>query len=360
MKIKDILTHLDKIAPLSLAMDWDNCGLLIGDKEAEVTKVFITLDVTPRAVELAIALDADLIVSHHPLIFRALKKINDALLLKLIQKEIAVIALHTNLDVAPGGVNHALAAKLGLKVLDHLSPGTGERWHHVSVTVPEEYASSLRAAVFEAGAGLIGAYDSCSTLHPVKGSFYALPGSDPFLKGEGLVEVEEQELEFMVDSGRLNAVLAAITKAHPYQTPAIYHFPVANSNPAFGLGLVCQSETPLNLNELKELCRKGLKNPAPRLWSAGRDIGFCPQRIAICGGSGGSLLQSAAAKADIFISGDFSYHQLLDAAIPVIDAGHFFTEYPVLDILAGHITHFGLPVEVMKMEDHEFYRMHSL
>lgn len=359
MTIRDILQRIEAFAPLALAMNWDNCGLLVGDPNAEVSTAFVCLDVTAKAVDLAIASGAQLIVSHHPLIFRPLPRITDPVLLRIIGHKLAVISLHTNLDVAPGGVNHALAAKLGLEVIEHLSPETGDSWNHLSVTVPVEYADRLRKAVFEAGAGLIGTYDNCATLHPVNGSFRALPGSDPFVKGEGLQSVEELELEFMVDGSRLNAVLNAIESAHPYQTPALYHFPVGNRNPAYGLGLVCQAAPGMDMMAVKDLCVKRLGCPNPRLWTAGKAPDQAISRIAVCGGSGGSLINAAAAKADIYISGDFSYHSLMDSRIPLIDAGHFYTEYPVLEVLAGHFSAMGLKCSTMPMRECEWERLNA-
>lgn len=356
MLVREILIHLEHFAPLALAMSWDNCGLLLGDPSADVDKVYIALDVTPRTVELAIEAGAQLILSHHPLIFRPLARITDPVLLRLLEQRIAVISLHTNLDVAPGGVNHALADALGLHVIEHLSPETGDTWNHLSVSVPADHAEALKRAVFAAGAGLIGLYDSCSTLHPLQGSFRALPGSDPFIKGEGIQAVEELELEFMVDGSKLGAVLRAIESTHPYQTPALYHFPVANRNPAYGLGLICTPAQPINLLSLKELCRERLSCPEPKLWTAGQDPRILIDRIAICGGSGGSLISAASAKAQVYISGDFSYHSLMDSRIPLIDAGHFHTEYPVLNVLAKRMGDMGLDSVVMPMEECEGVR----
>ena len=356
MRIHEILDRIESFAPLALAMSWDNCGLLLGEPQAEIDKVFVALDVTPRTVKLAIEAGAQLILSHHPIIFRPLTKITDPLLLRLIEHRIAVISLHTNLDVAPGGVNHALADALGLKVLEHLSPETGDSWNHLSVSVPTSHAARLKEAVFASGAGLIGLYDSCSTLHPVQGSFRALPGSQPFIEGEGLQEVDELELEFRVDGSRLGAVLKAIETTHPYQTPALYHFPVANRNPAYGLGLICAPAEPADLPTLQKLCTERLGCPHPRLWTAGKDISAPIERIAICGGSGGSLISAAASKAQVYISGDFSYHTMMESRIPLIDAGHFYTEYPVLAVLAKKMEDLGLNSVVMPMEECEWVR----
>ena len=184
-----------------------------------------------------------------------------------------------------------------------------------------------------------------------------MEGSNPYIKGEGTMSVDEYELEFMVDESRLGATIEAIKNTHPYETPAFYHYPVSNANPAYGLGLVCENDSGLSLSQLQKLCRDKLHNPAPRLYLLGKDAAFIPQRIAICGGSGGSLISVANRKADLFISGDFSYHQIFDSGLPLIDAGHFFTEYPVVHYLAEKLQEMGLEADILEMDKHKGYIM---
>ena len=258
-----LLNHIGP-SPLSWP-DWDN-GLLLGDRDATVNKALVTLDVTPNAVDKAIERGCDLIVSHHPLIFRPLKSLTDPLLLKLAARGIAVICLHTNLDVAPYGVNHALADALGLQVTGRLSPETGNRWQHISVTVPPAKAEDVARAAFAAGAGRIGNYGSCSTRHPITGTFLPGQGARPQLEqpdAQGLSRVEEVELEFMADSLCLPQVLQAIRAAHPYETPALYHFPVANANPAYGLGLLGEFVPRLSLGEIPSWSQLNWTAPRP-------------------------------------------------------------------------------------------------
>lgn len=364
MKIAEIMNIIESHAPLSLAMSWDNCGLLAGSMDWEADSALITLDVTPNAVAYAVLKGYRLIISHHPLIFRPISAITDPLLLELITRRIAVICLHTNLDVAPNGVNHALANALGMSVVETLSPETGNVWHHISVTVPPLYAHEVQNAAWEAGAGRIGNYSDCGTEHPVEGSFRSLPGSDPFIKDNsgvgGRQRVEEVELEFMADKHCLNKVLAAIRAAHPYETPAMYHYPVSDANPAYGLGLVCALDNPISLKDLAELCQEKLGCPHPVLWTAGQSEDAVLQRVAVCGGAGGSVLRIAGAKADAFISGDISYHNLLDSRIPVIDAGHFYTEYPALNTIKAMLAEALPDCEVLPVTEHEYSRNHSV
>ncbi len=359
MLISELLAKLETRAPLSAALEWDNVGLLLGDPQREIHKVLITLDVTSNTINTAIKNGADLILSHHPLIFKPLKRITDPLLLKLAEHRIAVISLHTNLDVAPEGVNHALASKLGLQVTGHLTTEQGGKWYHLSVTVPIGHTSRVAEAVFAAGGGRIGKYSSCSSRHQVKGTFEDAGKGKNFLPGgenQGRSTVSEEELEFMVDEDTLQPSLDAVRRSHPYETPLIYWFPVASPKPSYGLGLICKPPTSLSLTQVARLVSERLRCPHPRLWTAGRDPDAMIGKIAICGGAGASVLEKAAAGAELLITGDLGYHVMLESRIPVIDAGHFFTEYPVLETLQAWLSGWKLSSEVLPLEEHEYWQ----
>lgn len=357
MLIKDLLEKLESWAPSSLAMDWDNVGLLLGDPSREINKVLLALDVTNNAVDLALESGANLILSHHPLIFRPLKRINDPLLLKLLENRIAVISMHTNLDVAPGGVNHALAAKLGLKVSGHLSLEQGGKWHHLSVTVPIGYTDRVADVVFKAGGGRIGNYNDCSTRHGITGTYAAQKGAKPFMPSapeHALTTVSEEELEFMVSEDVLQNVISAIRQAHPYEVPLLYSFPVSQPNPANGLGLLGELEAPKALKEILQHVSQKLGNPHPKLWTAGLDSSGLVSKIAVCGGAGSSVIKSAEGKAELLITGDIGYHAMLESRVPIIDAGHFYTEYPILEVLKEKLEDWGILSQVFPMEKHEY------
>jgi dinuclear metal center YbgI/SA1388 family protein len=327
-------------------------GLLIGDRDWEVNKAYICLDVTPNAVTQAITVGCNIIISHHPLIFRPIKGITNPLYIKLIQHNIAVICLHTNLDVAKVSVNHILAQKLGLEVLFPLSEESGAGSHRIVVYCPPEEAERISEAAWEAGAGEIGNYKRCGTRHEVSGYFQAGNGSKPYLaNADG---IRELALEFICDSMFLPTVLNAIHQAHPYETPLILHQPLTNHNPAYGLGLVGKFPSNLSLAEIAQLTKKKLACSQLKLWLAGSKAEDRIERIAICGGAGGSLLSAAEAKAQLYISGDISYHNFMESRIPIIDAGHFYTEYPVLDYLAEQLAALGLAYEVMPLSRHDY------
>ncbi len=357
MRLSEIIRHLEIVAPPGLAYSWDNSGLQIGRIDAEISKVLVSLDVTPNTVNKAIEIGAELIVSHHPLIFDAQKSFTNPLHLQLIENHIAVYSMHTNLDVVNDGVNHCLARALGLEIVRSLSLETGSKWYHLSVTVPSEALESVRSAAFAAGAGRIGVYASCSTSHPVKGSFMPMQGSVPYQGKLGTYEeVEELELEMMVDSIYLGSVQKAILNLHPYETPAMYYYKVDTNNPAYGLGLLCKYKNPLSLMDLKGIVADKLYNPCVRLWTASKGDSTIIEKIALCGGSGNSMINEAAKQADVLITGDISYHNLLDSKVPIIDAGHFYTEYPVLEYLAEKLRESGIQASVLNISDHEYYQ----
>ncbi|MDY0152648.1 MAG: Nif3-like dinuclear metal center hexameric protein [Candidatus Cloacimonas sp.] len=354
MKISELLSAIERFAPLGLALSWDNVGLLLGEGDWDVTKVLVTLDVTPNVVEKAIKSGCQLILSHHPLIFRPLKSITDPLLIKLLQHQIAVISLHTNLDVAHTSVNHLLAKQLKMNVLDTLSAETGGKHYHITVSSPVHAAQKICAAAWNAGAGKIGNYANCAKSYLVQGHFSAESGAKPYLKHSEGAWAEETALQFSCDSFCLPQVLAAIRKAHPYETPALDHYVVENPNPAYGLGLICAYDTDHSLHDIAEMVRTRLNCKQLKLWIAGKKQDTLIKRIALCGGSGASVLAAATAKAELFISGDISYHSFLESRIPIIDAGHFYTEYPVLNFLDAKMQELKLDSEIMPMAEHEY------
>lgn len=354
MLVSELLSLLNELAPQGLASSWDNVGLQVGNPSRQAGKILLTLDVTPSVVDYAVKQHFGTIISHHPLIFRPLSSVTNQDILCLAENRIAVIAMHTNLDVVPDGVNHALAETLGLKVTGTLSEETGSKWYHGSVTAPPLYLDKLAEAIHNAGAGRIGLYDRCSTRHDISGTFRALEGSNPFLGNRGQYEkVDEVELEFMVDSFNLQAVRKAIAETHPYETPAVWFSEAANANPTYGLGLVGRLDRAVKLDAFAQKVKTKLKAPFVQLWTAGKVKSVMVQTVAVCGGAGGSLIQKAATVADVFITGDINYHAMLESSVPLINAGHFYTEFPVLAKLKSLLRKKDIPSAIYPMDNHE-------
>jgi len=354
LKVKDIINKLNKIANPGLSYDWDNVGLQLGDGETVVKKILLTLDVTENAIEKAIREKANLIIAHHPFIFRPIKNITNPLYLKLIKNDISVFCVHTNLDVIMKGVSFALAEKIGLKDIEFLSSESGSKLLHLAVYVPENAMDKVAESVFQAGAGVIGNYENCLNDHEVSGQFKPLAESNPTIGEKNKLEkVVERKLEFFTDSFNLDRVISAMKSAHPYETPAFAVYPQEKQSENYGLGLIGELPQKMTITDFSQKVKKDLDASFVKLWLADKSQQDFVKKIAVCGGSGSSLLNKVYGRADVFVSGDFTYHTLLDSKIPIIDAGHFYTEYPVLQNLLEMLSGFKVEVIELKAEEHE-------
>lgn len=344
VKVAAIIQAIEKIAPKKLAYDWDNVGLLVGDARMEIDKVLVSLDINNMVVEEAIGIGAGMIISHHPLIFKPLKNIlwdnpMGTILKRIIQKEINVYTVHTNLDLCKAGVNQALFATLGLQKGEVLKVETTEKLFKFTVFVPMSHVEQVKIAMGNAGAGWIGNYSHCSFSAPGIGSFKPLEGSSPYIGRTGEIEeVEEMRLETIVPEKLLNKVLKAVITSHPYEEVAYDIYPLANCGEEYGLGLIGIYANPLSKNEFLQMVKKRLGLSFLKV------AGSMPERIekvGVCGGSGGNLIGNAALKgAQVFITGDVSYHQAQEAenlGICVIDAGHGITEKLVVPFFASNL-----------------------
>lgn len=336
----DIINIMEDIAPLSLAEKWDNPGLLLGEPAQEVSRVLLALDVTPPVVAEATKIGAQLIVAHHPVIFRPLKAlrtddVRGRMLAALLRQGIAVLAAHTNLDAAAGGVNDVLAAALGLTDVAILAE-TEEPLVKIAVYVPEEYVDHVRTAMTDAGAGHIGGYSDCTFSTPGTGTFKPLAGARPFIGQEGeLTHTAECRLETIVPQTLVAPVVAAMRRVHPYEEVAYDLYPLLNRRETAGMGRIGRLAAPLTLDALARLVARVLAVPAVKVAGQADAV----RRVAVCGGSGSGLAARAAKlRADVLVTGDVGYHDAQDAVamgLAVIDAGHFGTEHPVLAALAA-------------------------
>ncbi len=319
MKVKDIAKTIDRIVPLKLAQDWDNVGLLIGDERKEARRILLTIDVTKDVLAEAKRLRTDLIVSYHPVIWDGLKKIaataSTGVVYDLIRSGIAVFSIHTALDAAKGGVNDGLAEIVGIKdgkpLGDYVNKPSLDTYKLV-VFVPVDSAAKVANALFAAGAGHIGSYSHCSFAARGEGTFLPLAGAHPAIGKRGKLErVNESRLETIVPTDRLDGVIAAMLKAHPYETPAYDVFRLYNEQDKFGLGRIGQLDKPAPLPEIIRKIKRatgakavGIIGPAKRL----------VETAAVCAGSCGRIInQVIAQEADLYVTGEFKHHQALAA-----------------------------------------------
>jgi dinuclear metal center YbgI/SA1388 family protein len=343
MKIREVIEVLEAWAPPGLAYDWDRSGFSLGDPDADVQTVLVALTVTEDARKRAAAAKAQLIVSHHPLIWQPLKtlRMDDPqvrLCRGLLEDNIACYAAHTNLDVAPRGVSHILATQLGLQDCAPLFAGEQAEQVKLVTFVPEAHLEAVRGAVCTAGAGIIGDYTFCSYSSPGQGTFVPGDAADPFLGQKGALNVEdERRLEVLVLRARIERVVAALRRAHPYEEPAYDVVPLLTTDSTAGLGARGVLEAPMTLEAFAQVVLDTLALTHLRVVGAAhRTI----RSVAVMGGAGGSSVRRVPRDVDAFVTGDVGYHDALEAAtrgLAVIDAGHSGTEKGVVDALAGYL-----------------------
>ncbi len=343
VRVAQIAEAVERMAPLSLAEEWDNCGLQVGDPEAEVNQVLVALTPLPEVFEEAEERGADFLLFHHPLIFDPLKTIVTSsypggLLARAIRNGLTVYAAHTSYDAAPAGVSVALARTLGLDgPLRVLSPRGALR--KLVVFVPEHNVDAVAKALAEAGAGAIGDYTECTFRTQGKGTFRGGECANPYLGEKGrLEEVGEVRVETVVPAHAVRRAVDAAIAAHPYEEVALDVYPVEGSPEGCGYGRLGTLPDRLTAEELREHVSESLGFPSRLVADAGRRI----ETIAVLGGSGSSFIPEVAASgARAYVTGDVDYHDALLAeslGLTVIDAGHAATELPSLEPLALQLT----------------------
>ena len=356
MTIKEITQVIEHFAPLPLQESYDNAGLIIGDPGVEATGALITLDVTDDVVDEAIQNNQNLIIAHHPLIFKGLKKINTRqmigrLVTKCIKNDIAVYAAHTNLDNVAEGVNRIIGDKLGLRNQKILDPKQ-EQLRKLVVFVPESHAGEVRKAIFDAGAGHIGNYDSCSFNGQGQGTFRALEGGNPYVGNKNEIHFEDEiRVEFIYPKYLEAKILKTMVESHPYEEVAYDIYPLANKHNQAGAGIVGELVVPEMTTEfLKRLKRTFGAGCVRRTAITSKKI----SKVALCGGSGSFLIHKAIASgADIYISGDIKYHEFFDAdgKIIIADIGHYeseqFTKELLMNLIKKNFSTFAVQISAV-------------
>jgi dinuclear metal center YbgI/SA1388 family protein len=337
LRIKDILQEIEKFAPLPLQESFDNAGVQVGNVNQEATGVLLCLDVTEAVLDEAIELGYNLVIAHHPLAFKPFKSLTGAnyverCLMLACKHDLVVYAAHTNLDNAVGGVNYKLAELLGLQDVRILSPQKGNLLKLVTF-VPEESAEIVRTALFNAGAGGIGDYDSCSFNTCGAGTFRASEQCNPYC-GEinVLHHANEVRIETVLPSYLKSSVTRALLSVHPYEEPAFDFYALQNTWNRAGSGVVgellSEEDELLFLQRIKEILKADCIRHSPLMGKKVREI-------AICGGSGAFLIPEAIAYgADVFITGEAKYNDFYDVEDKILlaVAGHYESEVCTKDI----------------------------
>lgn len=331
MKIKEIVSALERFAPLPLQDGFDNAGLQIGLTDAEATGALLCLDVTESVLDEAIALRCNMVISHHPLIFKGYKSITgkdyvERCILKAIKNDIVIYSAHTNLDNAQGGVNYKIAEKLGLDHVEILDPKSGMLLKLVTF-VPESHAEKVRNALFDSGCGNIGNYDSCSYNVSGEGTFRAQENTHPFCGEIGKLHREKEvRIETVLPAYKRNDTVKALLLAHPYGEPVFDLYSLQNTWMQAGSGIIGELNVPEpELDFLKRLKKTFNLSCVKHNTLTGRMI----KKIALCGGSGSFLIPLALRnEADVFITGEIKYHDYFgyDNKILLAEIGHYESE----------------------------------
>ena len=352
MFVSDIIAAIETFAPPAYQESYDNCGLQVGNQTDKVTGVLISLDVTEAILDEAIQRNCNMVVAHHPLIFSGLKRLTgrnyvERIVQKAIKNDINIFAAHTSLDNMYAGVNAKIAEKLGLTSTKILAPKTNILTR-LYTYVPIDSADSLRDALFAAGAGSIGNYKECSFNTQGTGTFRPGANTDPAIgMAGGLREwVNEVKVEVIIEKHRERAILSALFEHHPYEEVAYELIPVNNAHQQIGAGLTGILPVTMPEQDFLAFLKEQMKTGCIRHTALNnRNIAT----VAICGGSGSFLLNDAIrAKADIFITADFKYHQFFDAEgkIIIADIGHYeseqFTSEIFEDILKKKFPNFAI------------------
>ena len=343
MKISEIISLIEEVAPISLQEEYDNAGMQVGDKNNEATGVLLCIDVTEDIIDEAVQKGLNLIISHHPLLFKGLKNITgknyiERVVIKAIKNDISIYAAHTNLDNAQGGVNFKIAEKLNLKNVRILSPQKGKLLKFV-VFAPIAAADEVREAMLNAGAGKIGNYDMCSYNMVGYGTFRPCDGAEPYCGEVGTMHREDEvRIEVILPDYNKNRVLSAMLKNHPYEEPAYDIIQLENANAYAGSGVIGELNDSMDEIDFLKMVKNIFSVGSVKYSSlTGKKI----KRVALCGGSGAFLINDAIrANADIFLTGEVGYHNffMAEKRILLVEAGHYETEQYTKDIFCDIIT----------------------
>jgi dinuclear metal center YbgI/SA1388 family protein len=351
MKLHELTTYLESIAPLAYQEEYDNSGLIVGNGNQEITQALISLDCTEAVVDEAIATGCGVIISHHPIVFKGLKKFNgktyvERVVEKAIKHDVALYAIHTNLDSVMDGVNARICQTLGLKNPRILCAKSALLKKLVTY-VPLSHADAVRNALFKAGAGQVGDYSECSFNTNGTGTFKGGQDTSPYVGQPGEQHQEaETRIETIYPAHLESKILMALFLNHPYEEVAYDLYTLTNQHQQVGAGMIGELDMPVAEHDFLEHLKTSMKAAVVRHTEL---TGKSVKKVAVCGGSGGFLLKQAiAAGADVFVTADYKYHEFFDAEgkIVIADIGHFeseqFTQQLLYEIIRKKFSNFAV------------------
>lgn len=355
--LTEIIAHLEACYPVAWAVAGDRVGLQVGRLDAQVEVLLVALEASPAVVAEAQARGAQLLLTHHPLLYHPVEEVREdrpggQLLAAIIRAGLAVVSYHTNLDVAPAGLNDYLAQILELQGVEVLAETSRDRWLKLTVFTPVGYEDRVRQALFDDRIGVIGRYSKCSFAARGQGTYLALEGARPF-RGEpaSLSRAVESRLEVLVPESRLGAAVSRLKAAHPYEEVAYDLYPLNNPGVPLGFGRIGRFPQPVPFAEVISRVKQTFGVAQVRVWGSPP-----PQvaRVAVCGGSGGDLIAAAREQgAQIFLTGEVRHHQAVPGdsrEFAVLEVGHFHSEVVFMPRWASQLRHLfqevGLTVEV--------------
>ena len=344
MKLKSLIKKIEAKYPTNLAYDWDNVGLLVGDFDSEIKKILVTLEANENVIEEAIANNIDLIITHHPFIFRKMNKINTKdlkgrLIHKLIKNDIALYSMHTNFDIAFDGLNDYFMEIMGFENTKILDVTKRETLYKLAVYVPMTHEVIVREALGESGAGYIGNYSNCTFNTSGVGTFKPEEKANPFIGNVGELElVKEVKIETIVPANILQKTVDNMIKAHPYEEVAYDVYKLENKGESVGLGRYASLDTSISLHDLCEKIKLTLNMDHIRVVG---ELDTEIRRVAVVTGAGSDMVSLAKSKkCDVIITGDVKYHEAqdaLDIGMCIIDCGHFDTENIFKDVMKRYL-----------------------
>jgi dinuclear metal center YbgI/SA1388 family protein len=363
-KIKEVTVFLQSLAPIQLQEDYDNAGLIVGNEDEDISGVIICLDCIESIVDEAININANLIIAHHPIVFKGLKKFNgsnyvEKTIIKAIKNNIAIYAIHTNLDNVYKGVNDKIAEKIQLINRTILSPKS-QMLRKISFYIPETHVEKTCLAMHEAGAGNIGEYGECSFRSKGVGTFVPSEKSNPF-SGQAKEKSFEEEIkvEMLIPTHATSKILAAMKKNHPYEEVAYFITEIINENQEIGAGMMGELEKPMKTRDFLDFLKDKMELKTIKHSALLQET---VKKIALCGGSGSFLTKQAIHKgADVYITADVKYHEFFDSdnKIVLIDIGHFESEKYTIellyDLISNKFSNFALHSTSVETNPVNFY-----